>query len=118
VQHHPYTALTLVLSSHHLYYLLFYSLLLSSYPSVLNRLTELHLNAKKAREAEKEMKAELEGGVEQLNKMLVRVLACLRAYSTVMWILDSSLCVCQCRNVPAIDGLYSTNILKSYFPAH
>jgi hypothetical protein len=86
VQHHPYTALTLVLSSHHLYYLLFYSLLLSSYPSLLNRLTELHLNAKKAREAEKEMKAELEGGVEQLNKMLVRVRACVRAcvqYSNV-----------------------------------
>jgi hypothetical protein len=39
----------------------------------LNRLTQLHLNAKKAREVEKEMKAELEGGVEQLNKMLVRM---------------------------------------------
>jgi hypothetical protein len=59
------------------------SLVLSSllFLSLLNRLTQLHLNAKKAREAEKEIKAELEGGVEQLNKMLVRmyVRACVRA---------------------------------------
>ena len=49
------------------------SLFLSFLVSLLNRLTQLHLNAKKAREVEKEMKAELEGGVEQLNKMLVRM---------------------------------------------